>query len=99
MPSILKIIRFIRYRFFLFAGIFPYLLGQATAFNAQKSFNWRNFYWGFLGIFLVLAGVELFNEYFDARAGGDRIFNLEQSSIPNYFYLLGLLELLVFCQL
>lgn len=86
----LKIIRFIRYRFFLFAGIFPYLLGQATAFNAQKSFNWHNFYWGFLGIFLVLAGVELFNEYFDAQAGGDRIFALEKPSIPKHFYLLGL---------
>jgi len=91
MPSILKIIRFIRYRFFLFAGIFPYLLGQATAFNTQKSFNWHNFYWGFLGIFLVLGGVELFNEYFDAQEGGDRIFSLEKTSIPKYFYFAGLL--------
>ncbi len=91
MSSILKIIRFIRYRFFLFAGIFPYLLGQATAFNTQKYFNWHNFYWGFLGIFLVLAGVELLNEYFDAQTGGDRIFNLEKPSIPNYCYPLGLL--------
>jgi len=90
MPSILKIIRFIRYRFFLFAGIFPYLLGQATAFNTRKSFNWHNFYWGFLGIFFVLVGVELFNEYFDAQAGGDRIFALEKPSIPKHFYLLGL---------
>ncbi len=91
MPSALKIIRFIRYRFFLFAGIFPYLLGQAAAFNTRKSFNWRNFYWGFLGIFLVLTGVELFNEYFDAQTGGDRVFNLEKPPIPRYFYLLGLL--------
>jgi len=91
MSSILKIIRFIRYRFFLFAGIFPYLLGQATAFNTQKSFNWHNFYWGFLGIFLVLGGVELFNEYFDAQEGGDRIFSLEKTSIPKYFYFAGLL--------
>jgi len=91
MASVLKLIRFIRYRFFLFAGIFPYLLGQATAFNAQRSFNWHNFYWGFLGVFLVLAGVELFNEYFDAQTGGDRIFSLEKPSIPKYFYLLGLL--------
>lgn len=90
MPSILKIIRFIRYRFFLFAGIFPYLLGQAAAFSAQRSFNWRNFCWGFLGIFLVLSGVELFNEYFDAQAGGDRIFSLEKPAIPKYFYLFGL---------
>jgi 1,4-dihydroxy-2-naphthoate polyprenyltransferase len=65
-------------------------LGQATAFNARKSFNWHNFYWGFLGIFLVLAGVELFNEYFDAQTGGDRVFNLKKPSIPGYFYLLGL---------
>jgi len=92
MPSVLnlKIIRFIRYRFFLFAGIFPYLLGQAAAFNTRRSFNWHNFYWGLLGIFLVLAGVELFNEYFDAQAGGDRIFALERPSVPGHFYVLGL---------
>lgn len=90
MNPILKISRFIRYRFFLFAGMFPYLLGQAAAFNIQKSFNWHNFYWGFLGIFLVLTGVELFNEYFDAQTGGDRIFTLEKPPIPKYFYLLGL---------
>ncbi len=90
MSPVLKIIRFIRCRFFLFGGVFPDLLGQATAFNAQRSFNWHNFYWGFLGIFLVLAGVELFNEYFDAQEGGDRIFSLEKTSIPKYFYFVGL---------
>lgn len=89
VPAVFKIIRFIRYRFFLFAGVFPYLLGQAAAFNARKSFNRHNFFWGFLGIFLVLAGVELFNEYFDAQAGGDRVFNLEKPVTPSYFYLLG----------
>jgi 1,4-dihydroxy-2-naphthoate octaprenyltransferase len=91
MAIILRIIRFIRYRFFIFAGMFPYLLGQTIAFNTQKSFNWHNFYWGFLGIFLVLGGVELLNEYFDAQAGGDRIFSLEKPLIPGHFYLLGLL--------
>ncbi len=90
MNPILTLLRFIRYRFFLFAGIFPYLLGQAVAFKTQKSFNWHHFYWGFLGIFLVLIGVELFNEYFDAQAGGDRIFALEKLPVPRHFYLLGL---------
>ncbi|MDP6685710.1 MAG: hypothetical protein QGI05_02020, partial [Candidatus Omnitrophota bacterium] len=44
-----------------------------------------------MGIFLVLGGVELFNEYFDAQTGGDRIFTLEKPSIPKHFYILGLL--------
>ena len=74
----LKIARFIRYRFFLFAGLLPYFLGQAAAFNTQQPFNWHIFNWGFLGIFLVLTGVELFNEYFDSQSGGDRIFSIEK---------------------
>lgn len=98
MNSILTIVRFIRYRFFLFAGLFPYLLGQSAAFNTQKSFNWPIFYWGLLGIFLVLAGVELFNEYFDSQSGGDRIFSIAKPAIPKYFYILGLLAFaLAFC--
>jgi len=82
--SINLIIHLIRYRFFLFAGIFPYLLGQAIAFNSinsinsMNSINWRYFGLGFLGILLVLISVELFNEYFDAKEGGDRIFAKSQ---------------------
>lgn len=86
-----RIISLIRYRFFLFAGIFPYLLGQAIAFSFNKSLNWRYFWLGFLGIFLVLIGVELFNEYFDAKVGGDRIFLKESPDIPDYFFALGIL--------
>lgn len=85
-----RIISLIRYRFFLFAGIFPYLLGQAIAFSFKKSLDWRYFWVGFLGIFLVLIGVELFNEYFDAMAGGDRIFLKESIDIPDYFFALGI---------
>lgn len=98
MNSILTIVQLIRYRFFLFAGLFPYLLGQSAAFNTQKSFNWPIFYWGLLGIFLVLAGVELFNEYFDSQSGGDRVFTIEKPAIPKHFYVLGLLAFaLAFC--
>lgn len=85
-----RIISLIRYRFFLFAGIFPFLLGQAIAFSFKKSLNWRYFWLGFLGIFLVLIGVELFNEYFDAKEGGDRIFLKESPDIPDYFFPLGI---------
>ena len=99
-----RIISLIRYRFFLFAGIFPYLLGQAIAFSFNKSLgqramvcppmakaiNWHYFWLGFLGISLVLIGVELFNEYFDAKEGGDRIFLKESPGIPDYFFSLGI---------
>ena len=98
MNSIPAIVRLFRYRFFLFAGLFPYLLGQSAAFNTQKSFNWPIFYWGLLGVFLVLAGVELFNEYFDSQSGGDRVFTTEKPAIQKYFYILGLLAFaLAFC--
>jgi len=82
--------RIIRYRFFLWAGILPYFLGQAMAFNAKALFNHRNFWLGLFGIFLVLTGVELFNEYFDFRSGGDRVFSEEKFYIPDYFFILGI---------
>lgn len=90
MNPITQITRLIRYRFFLFAGIFPYLLGQAIAFNADRFLNWHYFWLGFLGIFLVLVGVELFNEYFDAKEGGDRIFSQEKPNVPKYYFILGI---------
>lgn len=89
-----RIISLIRYRFFLFAGIFPYFLGQVIAFNTNQFLNWQNFWLGFLGISLVLVGVELFNEYFDAKDGGDRIFSQENSNIPNYFFPLAVCSML-----
>jgi len=88
--KIVKLIRLIRYRFFLFAGILPYLLGQAVAFHIQGSFNWSYFWLGFTGISLVLIAVELFNEYFDSKEGGDRIFSQEKPDIPNYFFTSGI---------
>ncbi len=89
----MNLIKLIRYRFFLFAGILPYFLGQVIAFNALGRLHWPNFCWGFVGIFLVLIAVELFNEYFDAKEGGDRIFSLEQPDIPNWFFKAGIIAL------
>lgn len=91
----MELIRLVRYRFFLFAGMFPYLLGQAVAYNVRGSLNWSYFWVGFTGIFFVLVAVELFNEYFDAKDGGDRIFSQEQPKVPKHFYPLGVLALLV----
>lgn len=86
-----RIVKIVRYRFFIFVGIFPYLLGQIIAFSVKRFLNWQNFGLGFLGIILVLIGVEFFNEYFDAKSGGDRIFLKERSEIAHYFYPLGIL--------
>ena len=89
----MNLIKLIRYRFFLFAGLLPYFLGQAVAINIQGKFNWLHFWWGFAGIFFVLVAVELFNEYFDAKQGGDRIFSQQQPEIPAWFFKLGILAL------
>lgn len=91
--KVMSLMRLVRYRFFLFAGILPYFLGQAIAFNIQGTLNWSHFWWGFVGIFLVLVAVELFNEYFDAKDGGDRIFSQEEPDIPDYFFASGITAL------
>jgi 1,4-dihydroxy-2-naphthoate octaprenyltransferase len=104
----------LRYRFFLIAGVFPYLLGQVMAFNRIYNpsnssnpmnpsnpitpithFNWQYFWLGFLGVVFALIGVELFNEYFDSKEGGDRIFSLSHIEIPHYFFYLGILVFLL----
>lgn len=89
----MNLVRLIRYRFFLFAGMLPFLLGQAIAYGFGKSFSWSLFGWGFVGIFFVLAAVEFFNEYFDAKCGGDRIFSPEETSIPKSFFAFGIIAL------
>jgi 1,4-dihydroxy-2-naphthoate octaprenyltransferase len=65
----------IRYRFFLFAGLIPYLLGAAWAYGRQGAFDAGRFALGLLGVFFAIVGVECFNEYFDSRLGTDRVFN------------------------
>ena len=91
----MNLLKLIRYRFFLFAGLLPYLLGQVVAFSIAGKINWPYFWWGFIGIFFVLVAVELFNEYFDAKEGGDRIFSPQQPEIPHWFYKLGISALAI----
>ena len=70
-----RIASLVRYRFFLFAGLLPYLLGAAWAFSFSDRFEATLFWMGLGGVALSVIGVEAFNEYFDARMGTDRIFN------------------------
>ena len=64
-----------RYRFFLYAGLLPYLLGAAWAYAVAGTFDAALFWSGLGGVVLAVIGVEAFNEYFDARMGTDRVFN------------------------
>lgn len=93
--SLKKAVFLFRYRFFLFAGIFPYLLGQIIAFHQLGFLNTVRFFIGLLGIIFVLIGVELFNEYFDSREGGDRVFLRVKPKVNHYFFPLGLLVMLL----
>lgn len=68
----------VRYRFFLYAGLLPYVLGAAWAYRAAGAFDGPLFWSGFGGIVLAVIGVEAFNEYFDSRMGTDRVFNPEE---------------------
>ena len=70
-----RVFSLVRYRFFLFAGLLPYLLGAAWAFSYSTRFDAAIFWIGLGGVALSVIGVEAFNEYFDARMGTDRIFN------------------------
>ena len=65
----------VRYRFFLYAGLLPYLLGSAWAYARLGEFDGALFWSGFGGVVLSVIGVEAFNEYFDSRMGTDRVFN------------------------
>jgi 1,4-dihydroxy-2-naphthoate octaprenyltransferase len=67
----------VRYRFFLYAGLLPYLLGAAWAYAVAGAFDAPLFWSGLAGIVLAVIGVESFNEYFDSRMGTDRVFNPE----------------------
>jgi len=66
---------FVRYRFFLYAGLLPYLMGAAWAYAMLGAFSPEMFWIGLGGILLSVVGVETFNEYFDSRMGTDRVFD------------------------
>ena len=84
------IVRVIRYRFLLIAGVFPYLVGSSIAYHKTATFHLNLFAVGLSGIFLALLAVEYINEYFDSRIGGtDHIFSLERRPAPLYYKFVG----------
>jgi 1,4-dihydroxy-2-naphthoate polyprenyltransferase len=74
---LLRVFALVRYRFFLYAGLVPYLLGAAWAYAIAGAFDATLFWSGLGGVVLSVIGVEAYNEYFDARMGTDRVFNPE----------------------
>ena len=87
---VMKIASVVRYRFFLYAGLLPYLLGAGWAYGVERTFRPGVFWLGLGGIFLAVVGVESFNEYFDAKMGTDRVFNPDaEESIPEWMLSLG----------
>jgi 1,4-dihydroxy-2-naphthoate polyprenyltransferase len=73
--SLWRVFSLVRYRFFLYAGLLPYLLGAAWAYAIAGVFDAALFWSGLGGVVLAVVGVESFNEYFDSRMGTDRVFN------------------------
>jgi len=73
--SLWRVASLVRYRFFLYAGLLPYLLGAACAYAIEGVFDAAVFWSGLGGVVLAVVGVESFNEYFDSRMGTDRVFN------------------------
>lgn len=75
VQRLLRVAGMVRYRFFLYAGLLPYLLGAAWAYGILGVFDTPIFCGGLAGVVLAVIGVEAFNEYFDSRMGTDRVFN------------------------
>ena len=91
MTFVMKVASVVRYRFFLYAGLLPYLLGAGWAYGVEKMFRPGVFFLGLLGIFLSVIGVESFNEYFDAKMGTDRVFNPDaEEYISEWMFYLGM---------
>ncbi|MEO8304729.1 MAG: prenyltransferase [Betaproteobacteria bacterium] len=77
LRRLLSVISLVRYRFFLYAGLLPYLLGAAWAWGMEHRIDLPVFWSGLAGVVFAVVGVEAFNEYFDSRMGTDRVFNSE----------------------
>ncbi len=77
LHRMLSIFSMVRYRFFLYAGLLPYLLGSAWSYAESGALDAKLFFSGLGGVVLSVVGVEAFNEYFDSRMGTDRVFNPE----------------------
>lgn len=88
--TLFRLVRFVRYRFLLFAGLLPYGLGTAIGFHADGRFDSFPFLLGFTGLVFVLIGVESFNEFFDWRLGTDRVFAIDPKPVTNKTFFFGL---------
>jgi 1,4-dihydroxy-2-naphthoate octaprenyltransferase len=87
---LVRIVTLVRYRFFLYAGLLPYLLGAAWAHAIAGRFDAPFFWSGLAGVVLAVIGVEAFNEYFDARMGTDRVFDpAERPAIAHAVFWIG----------
>ena len=76
LRRLLRVVSMVRYRFFLYAGLLPYLLGAAWAWSdGRHASTPRCSGRAFRASSCPSSGVEAFNEYFDARMGTDRVFN------------------------
>lgn len=84
-----KLIKLVRYRFLLVAGLLPYCLGAAVALYSSGEFSLFLFITGLVGLFFVLTGVEAFNEYFDWRLGTDRVFQLAPKPVTKSALFVG----------
>ena len=89
MRGLLRVVSLVRYRFFLYAGLLPYLLGAAWAYAVEGAFDAPVFWSGLGGVVLAVIGVESFNEYFDSQMGTDRVFNPDDEP-PMSGWVLGL---------
>lgn len=85
-----RLIKFLRYRFMLFAGLLPYGLGSAIALYQHGQFSPPLFLIALCGLFFVLVGVEALNEYFDWQGGTDRVFQLEPKPVTARTFRLAL---------
>jgi 1,4-dihydroxy-2-naphthoate octaprenyltransferase len=58
-----RVFTLVRYRFFLFAGLLPYLLGAAWAAGMTGMFDAAMFWSGLGGVVLAVVGVEAYNAW------------------------------------
>ena len=89
LSALINLIRLIRYRFLLFAGLLPYCLGAAIAYRSVSAFDPGLFLTGLIGIFFTLVGVEAFNEYFDWVSGTDRVFQPDPKPVTKKKFYIG----------
>jgi 1,4-dihydroxy-2-naphthoate octaprenyltransferase len=93
--ALFQLIRLVRYRFLLIAGLLPYGLGAGIAFYSERRFDFPVFLLGLIGLFFVLVGVEAFNEFFDWQLGTDRVFQPNPEPVTRRTFVVGLAAFVV----